>query len=391
MQMQPLTDSAPEASYHYCDAVTHLPSVWAQFDQAQRIALDTEFDKSRSFYPHLGLVQLNIAQQITILDGQRLPLDALWQRLAQCPQLFLHACSEDIGLIYHYARLTQPDFAPLTNVFDTQVALAFLGEGLQVSYQQAVARWLGVEIDKGETRSDWINRPLRPEQLRYAAADVQWLPALAERLEQALITQGHQAKVLEDCRSLAEELAIQPEPTALWRTVAHPRYNRRQLAQLQQLTMWRDQLARVLDTPRSFILKDAVIHALVQQVPHHLAALRKVPELKATVCRDYGAVILDLLHVLPDPALWPHQPIQPPQLLESHKAEIQQIIAQQSTHWQLPEGVVMRKRWLSTLLHYVSQGLSESNASVALPPYLLGWRYATVTQPILARLHDWYG
>lgn len=48
-----------------------------------------------------------------------------------------------------------------------------------------VARELGLRLDKREQTSNWTRRPLSPEQLAYAAADVEVLVELA-RLRAAL-------------------------------------------------------------------------------------------------------------------------------------------------------------------------------------------------------------
>lgn len=56
-------------------------------------------------------------------------------------------------------------------------------------------RELGIALDKNEQTSDWAQRPLSDEQLRYAALDAEVLLALAVRLpldvvEQRRTTQG---------------------------------------------------------------------------------------------------------------------------------------------------------------------------------------------------------
>jgi ribonuclease D len=52
----------------------------------------------------------------------------------------------------------------------------------QHSLKSVAARYLGVELDKGQRLSDWTKPDLSPEQLRYAARDVQFLLPLFERL-----------------------------------------------------------------------------------------------------------------------------------------------------------------------------------------------------------------
>jgi ribonuclease D len=59
------------------------------------------------------------------------------------------------------------------------------------SLQSLVARYLGVELQKGEVRtSDWTAGSLSPEQVQYAAADVLYLPALLASLGARLAALG---------------------------------------------------------------------------------------------------------------------------------------------------------------------------------------------------------
>jgi|HubBroStandDraft_6_1064221.scaffolds.fasta_scaffold73482_5 ribonuclease D len=59
------------------------------------------------------------------------------------------------------------------------------------SLQSLVARYLGVNLQKGEIRtSDWTADSLSPEQVQYAAADVLYLPALLASLNARLAALG---------------------------------------------------------------------------------------------------------------------------------------------------------------------------------------------------------
>jgi len=155
-----------------------LAVLLTQMEQCSTYALDTEFIKVDTLYPKLGVCQINLNGQVVLLDGTSLDLEHFWQKLFAAQQNIFHACGEDIDLIYHYA-----DQKPLKNVFDTQVAMAFLGHGLQVSYQNALKTYLNIDIEKDQTRSDWLARPLSQEQMSYAANDVLYLVKLADAVK----------------------------------------------------------------------------------------------------------------------------------------------------------------------------------------------------------------
>jgi len=128
------------------------------------LALDTEFVRERTFFPRLGLVQVSDGETVTLVDplavgdaGDLAPLlDAL---RAPGPVKVLHSASEDLEVFYRaFGIVPEP-------LFDTQIAAALAGVGAALGYQKLVSTLLGVELHKGETRTDWLARPLTPAQL----------------------------------------------------------------------------------------------------------------------------------------------------------------------------------------------------------------------------------
>ena len=80
-----------------------------------------------------------------------------------------HSCKEDLEAIYSWTN------KEMLNIFDTQLANSFLYDDYSIGYQGLVEKKLGIVLDKKETRSNWIRRPLSDEQLKYAALDVEYL------------------------------------------------------------------------------------------------------------------------------------------------------------------------------------------------------------------------
>jgi Ribonuclease D len=189
--------------YQFIQNQPDLNSVLNLMDQSSIYGLDTEFIKVDTLWPKLGLFQINVQNQVYLLDGTTLDLSQFWQKLFAAQQNIFHACSEDIDLIYHYAQ-----HKSLENVFDTQVGMSFLGHGLQVSYQNALKTMLDVDIDKDQTRSDWLARPLSAEQLNYAANDVHYLMNLSQTIQNELAAKSLLNCVLEDCKNLNMKLAL---------------------------------------------------------------------------------------------------------------------------------------------------------------------------------------
>ncbi len=146
------------------------------------IGIDTEFRRKSKEDIKLALIQINNGDEIFIID-----CIAIGQYKGNCMFLkdsnvckIFHSFREDIEAIFSWTN------QELKNTFDTQLANAFLGGSFSISYQNLVEKTLDVKIDKFETRSNWVRRPLRDAQLLYAASDVEFLLDLHQKQRQEL-------------------------------------------------------------------------------------------------------------------------------------------------------------------------------------------------------------
>ncbi len=355
-----------------------LTPVLDKMDRNEVYGLDTEFIKVDTLWPKLGVFQINVENNVYLLDGTTLDLTEFWNKLFRAQQNVFHACSEDIDLIYHYAQ-----HKTLNNVFDTQVGMSFLGHGLQVSYQNALKQMLDVDIDKGETRSNWLARPLSPAQLSYAANDVLYLMNLSEKVKQELDSKSLLHFALEDCQHLTQEIATETPLHLLYQDIGNYRHSRRQLMQLQQLAVWREQMVKALNTPRSFILKNSSMIDLVEKNPKNAFQLSGVKDIRQNVVREHGKTILDLVKFLPEQADWPLRMARPIRHSSKDVGEkIDHLIQNVVNETSIPKEVLMRKKWMNALHQHVVFHNDEQD----LPDYLLGWRYDLLTQPLIQLL-----
>ena len=355
-----------------------LTPVLEKMDRNEVYGLDTEFIKVDTLWPKLGVFQINVENNVYLLDGTTLDLTEFWNKLFRAQQNVFHACSEDIDLIYHYAQ-----HKTLNNVFDTQVGMSFLGHGLQVSYQNALKQMLDVDIDKGETRSNWLARPLSPAQLSYAANDVLYLMNLSEKVKQELDSKSLLNFALEDCQHLTQEIATETPLHLLYQDIGNYRHSRRQLMQLQQLAVWREHMVKALNTPRSFILKNSSMIDLVEKNPKNAFQLSGVKDIRQNVVREHGKTILDLVKFLPEQADWPLRMARPIRHSSKDVGEkIDHLIQNVVNETSIPKEVLMRKKWMNALHQHVVFHNDEQD----LPNYLLGWRYDLLTQPLIQLL-----
>jgi ribonuclease D len=178
-------------------------------------------------------------------------------------------------------------------VFDTQVAAGFVGDGYPIRLQELVRRHLGHHLPKTETLSDWSQRPLSDDQLRYAADDVLLLEPLAEALERRL-EEAQNTHLAAACTQELVERALQPEdPRGLWRAVPGSHLlDDVERAVLAELAAWRELAARERDVPRNAVASDAVLLDLARRQPQTLDVLRGNRRLPAQVWRRDGAAVL---------------------------------------------------------------------------------------------------
>lgn len=361
--------------FQFIQQQTELVDVLQKMDQCSIYGLDTEFIKVDTLWPKLGVCQVNVNGDVYLLDGVSLDLSQFWKKVFLAQQNIFHACGEDIDLIYHYA-----DQEDLLNVFDTQVGLSFLGHGLQVSYQGALKLCLDIDIEKDQTRSDWLARPLSPQQLCYAANDVLYLMKLAHHIQEQLKEKGLYNYVLEDCSSLTKEIISETPNELLYTDVGNYRHSRRQLMQLQNLSEWREYIVKATNQPRSFILRNSTMIDMVEKNPRNSFQLSQVKDIRPNVVREYGKTILELLKDLPVESKWPSKIAKPFKITSKETLnKMDMVLAHAINETSIPKEVLLRKKWLNAIhQHVLCQGDEQD-----LPDYLLGWRYELLTQPLI--------
>lgn len=313
------------------------------------IGLDTEFMRTNTFHPKLALVQLSLDGNIALVDPTAdLQLDPLDELLGNGQHVIvLHSGSEDLEAL----ATRMP--SRIGTLFDTQIAAAFAGLGSGLGYQRLVDETLGVQLDKGETRSDWMRRPLSDKQLHYAAQDVVHLLQLHELLSEKLEQRGFTAWHHEDCQMMvarAFNRGADPQPHLALRGAA--RWPLEKQALLRRLLLWRERAAREHDKPRSWILDDARALNLADDPPANSADLfERVRGLRAL----RGSLRTDLLTLLQQP-LQPEEldipAIAPPPGPQEQGAlsALREVVAAHARKLDLPASLLASRRHLESLL-----------------------------------------
>lgn len=377
-------------------ALLDLPSKWVrtddelyklidEIDDVDVVALDTEFIKRNTYYPILALVQVNTGKGIYLVDAPRLDLTEFWQALCEVPSMVWYACGEDLGIFYLLAN--NP---PLTNVFDVQIGVAYLTGKPQVGYSQAVNEILGVALDKGESQSNWLARPLTPEQELYAINDVRYLLILHQAVVQALNARQILDYANEDSTLYAKELynTQHLDDDKLYLDHITPTYTRQQLAVLQALTMWRESLARAVNEPRSFIIGKQALREITESLPTNMKDLARTT-LNRSVLRRYGSEIIRVIKEAKD-LPQTQMPIKTPiytSKIKPHRHALDEATNVQARLLNIPANLLLKGRWINELMYHVCQGLPVDDTHV-LSEGLQGYRRAWIVGTVLPLLYE---
>ncbi len=346
------------------------------------IGLDTEFIRERTYYPIAGLVQVGCAGRVYLIDPLAdLDLEPLRQLLRAPVLKVLHSVSEDFDV---FERLLGVLPEPL---LDTQVGAGLAGFKAGLGYQSLVSECLGQALEKGETRSDWLRRPLSDSQCHYAAMDVALLPALYAALEQRLTSLGRMAWWVEEGERCLREARQPRDPQQAWqRLKGAARLQGAALARLRALCAWRESQARSRDLPRGHVLPDATCLELCQAWPLGEAALARVTGGRRPLSVADRA---EVRHLLDAASAAPRSqwPAPPPQLPREASADLQSLrdhVQLRATELGVAAELLARRRDLEALL---LSGWPEG--PWALPPGLAqGWRREVVGEHLLQVLRS---
>ncbi|MEJ6703674.1 MAG: ribonuclease D [Pseudomonadales bacterium] len=355
-----------------------LEEVASHCEKQPVLAIDTEFARTSTYYPIVGLIQIYDGESCFLIDPLEVTDLSCLSTLLTDDSIVkvFHACSEDIE-VFKYCIGVAP-----TPVFDTQIAAAMLGDGFSLSYQKLVEKNLSIDVPKEETRSDWLQRPLTDSQLQYAALDVIYLFEVYHKQADNLAKKERLSWVQQECESLPKDIATQIDPHEYYLKVKNiARLNRDQLSLLRELCAWREIKARSLNVPRNRVVDEKGLLLVALNEIQDTSGLQSLANLHPREVRKHGVEILQIVQnmdsdkasELPESILKPRVSIDN-KLLKKLKAVVD-TVAESNT---IAPEMLAKRRHLEQLLRSVNnKGLYQ------LPNHLTGWREAVVGNALL--------
>lgn len=360
------------ADYLYIREQSQLDDYCQKASQAPVLALDTEFVRTRTLYSKLGLIQVFYGDQVALIDPLcELDLEPFWQLLTNTDIVkVLHSCHEDLEVFKKYAnRLPVP-------LFDSQIAGQFLFQGKVLGFGAMVAQEIGVELDKGEARTNWLKRPLTDKQLTYAVNDVKYLLPVYHSLNEKLAEKGLQEyNLAEAAFKVAQKRKDKTMDNLFLDFGTAWQLKSRELAILHELAKWRWQLASKKDLALGFVAKDATLVAIAQRRPSELASMQNIPGVNPQEIKRYGKAMLEC--VLRAKELDIDQcPTKVPRVTDfkeykqSYKA-LRQAVTLKAKEYQVPIEVLATKKQLNQWIKW-----SLKMAYAEQPDFICSWRKA---------------
>lgn len=262
-------------AYTYIDTIGALDDAVRRLSGQPILGVDIEASGYHRYLDRVSLIQISSRDETVLIDPLAVTtldlLDDLFSN-ARIEKVFhdadfdLRSLDRDLGL-------------RVSNIFDTQIAAAFLGvRGLGLG--AVIETYLGVTLPKAFQRADWAARPLSDGMKEYAATDTAYLPALRDALHEALVSAGRLAWAREEFARREETRWVAPDSAEVADTFLRIKGARdlppRALAILREVHAWREQVAEERDQAPFRILSNEALLQMGREAPTTIAGLRKV-------------------------------------------------------------------------------------------------------------------
>lgn len=259
--------------------------------RAPVVALDTEFHCEKRYWPDLFLIQL-AAEGIGPVAVDPLevkdmtPLAGLFadEKVVKV----LHSARNDLAILFNDI----PDFR-VNNLFDSQIAAAFLGYGEQISLVNLVDSVCGVKSIKQYSMSDWSARPLSEGQIEYALDDVRYLVKVYDTLFADLQKKGRMHWFNGESEHLLDPLTYAISRERLFgKARSAGKVKKSNFPLLWRLVNWREDIAKEMNRPRFYVGRDHLLCRLAVLAPRKAETINSLRGLPGGFVEKYGDAIV---------------------------------------------------------------------------------------------------
>tara|TARA_B100002019_G_scaffold54384_1_gene46490 strand:- start:1525 stop:2391 length:867 start_codon:yes stop_codon:yes gene_type:complete len=219
------------------------------------LGIDTEFDWRTTYFPVLSLLQIATKNKIFLID---------YLKCKDLKKLKNILEDQDRLIIFHSSRsdatvLNTNLSIKVNNAYDIQVGEKLITGGNIKNYASLVKKYFNFSLNKSETNSNWLKRPLSESQIKYAANDVNFLIEIFKKQIKILQKKSLDRKAFEASN---KECSLGNQDLHISRL--------KKLKNASNLTkeifVWREKYASVKDIPPSYIFKDNKLRDLSKEI-----------------------------------------------------------------------------------------------------------------------------
>lgn len=370
--------------YHFITSNQALADFCRQASQAEFIAVDTEFVRTRTLYPQLGLVQIYDGIQLVLVDPLSIDDFSSLTELLTNPNVIkvLHSCSEDLETFWHAFKVMP------SPIFDSQFAASIVGMGSALGYAKLVEVMLDVTVDKGESRTDWLARPLRDEQCDYAAKDVLYLFQLYPELK----TQVEQKNKLSWVHAEIAHLALKKQTSipldSVYLTIKNNwKLSNKALLVLTKLAAWRTSTARQRDMALNFVVREENLVAIATLQPSSKNELRLIQGMNPHEIRIHGEALLAIVADCQKVCETSYPPrvkrLNDMKAYKNTAASVKKICLSVAERHNVPPELVGSKKQINQLLKWCWFDKDEIRDMGLQPDLLSSWRRAILVNELI--------
>ncbi|MBT4922446.1 MAG: ribonuclease D [Rickettsiales bacterium] len=233
-----------------------------QISQADVIALDTEFVRDYNYLPRLGLIQIAASNKIYLIDPITCNLDPIFSIFTNEKILkVMHSAGQDCDVLYkNFQIIPKP-------IFDTQIAGSIVGIGDNISYQKLVKRFSHKTLNKDTKLTNWIARPLDPNQLNYAANDVKYLCSIKIKLNGMITDSDRSSLMIEETETLYNSAQYSNIHLNAWQKISTVNQRPYFLNYLRQYAAIRERICQEQDKLKRHVISDDLLSELAKLQP----------------------------------------------------------------------------------------------------------------------------
>ncbi len=213
--------------------------------------IDTEFEWRNTYYPILSVIQISTKDEIILIDCIKCKdLSGLAKLLVNPKRLLIfHSSRSDATVLSKCAGIK------CENVFDLQIAENILSDSSQIGYASIVKKYFGRHLDKSETNSNWLHRPLTEKQIKYAQDDVLFLIEIYKIQSKRL----KKYNLLDECFERSrKEASLGNDELVVARLKKLKKFNKLE----KKIFLWRENLAIEKNIPPSYVFKDKSLKSI---------------------------------------------------------------------------------------------------------------------------------